>query len=103
MNPPNAPLVSTIRERCRLCYTCVRECPAKAIRIAAGQAQVLADRCIGCGNCVVACPTGAMRLVRKQQETVPPLDTEALHEEIMAHKKGTIGKMRLVGKLMLGR
>ena len=34
------PLVSTIGERCRVCYQCVRECPAKAIRIADHQAQV---------------------------------------------------------------
>ena len=32
--------VQTIRERCRVCYTCVRECPAKAIRILGGQAEV---------------------------------------------------------------
>ncbi len=49
------PLVSTIRERCRVCYTCVRECPAKAIRIADGQAEVISERCIGCGNCVRVC------------------------------------------------
>ena len=66
-------------------------------------ALVNLDRCIGCGNCVVTCPTGAMSLLRKKKETVPPQDTEALHDEIMAHKKGTIGRMRLVGKLMLGR
>ena len=34
MNAVTTPLVSTIGERCRVCYTCVRECPAKAIRIA---------------------------------------------------------------------
>ena len=36
-------LVTTIRERCRVCYTCVRECPAKAIRIRAGRAEVIAE------------------------------------------------------------
>ena len=34
MNATALPLVSTIGERCRVCYQCVRECPAKAIRIA---------------------------------------------------------------------
>ena len=48
-------LVKTIRERCRVCYTCVRECPAKAIRVVSGQAEVIAERCIGCGNCVKVC------------------------------------------------
>ena len=55
MNSKNAPLVSTIKERCRVCYTCVRECPAKAIRIADQQAEVISDRCVGCGNCVRVC------------------------------------------------
>ncbi|MCL4191104.1 MAG: 4Fe-4S binding protein, partial [Thermoguttaceae bacterium] len=41
--------ITTIGERCRMCYTCVRECPAKAIRIVAGQAEVIGDRCIACG------------------------------------------------------
>jgi signal transduction histidine kinase/iron only hydrogenase large subunit-like protein len=49
------PLVTTIPDRCRTCYQCVRECPAKAIRIIDGQAEVIAERCIGCGNCVRVC------------------------------------------------
>ena len=53
------PLVTTIKERCRICFTCVRECPAKAIRIADGQAEVLPKRCIGCGNCVRVCSQNA--------------------------------------------
>ncbi len=56
------PLVSTIKERCRVCYTCVRECPAKAIRISGGQAEVISERCIGCGNCVRVCSQNAKQV-----------------------------------------
>jgi signal transduction histidine kinase/iron only hydrogenase large subunit-like protein len=59
MPTSNTVLVTTIGEKCRTCYTCVRECPAKAIRILDGQAQVLHERCIGCGNCVRVCSQGA--------------------------------------------
>ena len=52
-------LVYTIKELCRTCYTCVRECPAKAIRIVGGQAEVITDRCIACGNCTKVCSQGA--------------------------------------------
>ena len=58
------PLVTTIREKCRMCYTCVRECPAKAICISGGQAEVIPDRCIGCGNCVRVCSQNAKRMLR---------------------------------------
>src|SRR5512139_260661 len=57
------PLVTTIRERCRVCYTCVRECPAKAIRIVSGQAEVIPSRCIGCGCCVRVCSQGAKEIL----------------------------------------
>ena len=57
------PLVTTIKERCRTCYTCVRECPAKAIRIFEGQAEVLVERCIGCGNCVRVCSQRAKQVL----------------------------------------
>jgi len=50
-----AAYITTIKERCRMCYTCVRECPAKAIRVVTGQAEVLPERCIACGNCVGVC------------------------------------------------
>jgi signal transduction histidine kinase/iron only hydrogenase large subunit-like protein len=55
----NDSLVSTIKDRCRVCYTCVRECPAKAIKIINGQATILPERCIGCGNCTKVCSQGA--------------------------------------------
>ena len=45
-----------------MCYTCVRECPVKAIRITEGQAQVVGDRCITCGNCSRICSQHAKLL-----------------------------------------
>jgi signal transduction histidine kinase/Fe-S-cluster-containing hydrogenase component 2 len=63
MTQQSLPFITTIHDRCRRCYTCVRECPAKAIRIAGGQADVVADRCIGCGNCVRVCSQNAKRVL----------------------------------------
>lgn len=63
MNRAQDGSITTIKERCRVCYTCVRECPAKAIRINDGQAEVLAVRCIGCGNCVRVCSQKAKQVV----------------------------------------
>ena len=56
-------VVHTVKEKCRVCFTCVRECPAKAIRITDGQAEVIGDRCIGCGNCVRVCSQKAKRVL----------------------------------------
>ena len=65
-------LVSTIKERCRVCYTCVRECPAKAIRIVGGQAEVINARCIACGNCIKVCSQYA-KVYRKEIDQVREL------------------------------
>jgi iron only hydrogenase large subunit-like protein/nitrogen-specific signal transduction histidine kinase len=59
MTTDDEPLVRTIKERCKACYTCVRGCPAKAIRISNGQAEIIKERCIGCANCVLMCSRGA--------------------------------------------
>ena len=62
-------VVHTIEERCRRCYTCVRECPARAVKIKDGQAVVLETRCISCGHCVRVCSQKA-KLVEDATETV---------------------------------
>ncbi|MBI5170693.1 MAG: 4Fe-4S binding protein [Candidatus Eisenbacteria bacterium] len=59
--------ITTVTERCRMCYACVRECPVKAIRITDGQARVIAERCIACGNCVRVCSQHA-KLLRSSVE-----------------------------------
>ncbi|MBN1478736.1 4Fe-4S binding protein [candidate division KSB1 bacterium] len=53
------PVISTIEEKCKRCYSCIRECPAKAIKVENGQAKVIESRCLGCGHCVIVCSQGA--------------------------------------------
>jgi iron only hydrogenase large subunit-like protein len=62
MTPDRLPLVYTEKEICKTCYTCVRGCPAKAIRIFNGQAEIIEERCINCANCVLMCSRGAKRI-----------------------------------------
>ena len=71
------PLVETIKERCRVCYTCVRECPTKAIRISSGQAEVLMERCIGCGNCYRVCSQHAKTILSFNDTVEQLLDSSA--------------------------
>ncbi|NLN94399.1 MAG: 4Fe-4S dicluster domain-containing protein [Candidatus Hydrogenedens sp.] len=78
------PLVTTIKERCRVCYTCVRECPAKAIRVADGQADVLPARCIGCGNCVQVCGMKAKRAYDSTEEVRALLESDEAVVAIVA-------------------
>ncbi len=56
------PLITIDPNKCRMCYACVRECPAKAIRVVDGQASVIQPRCIGCGNCLRVCSQNAKQV-----------------------------------------
>jgi two-component system, NtrC family, sensor kinase len=64
-------IVTTAKERCKRCYSCVRRCPAKAIRVQGGQAEVMKERCIGCGRCVRACTRHAREIVNNLPHVVP--------------------------------
>ncbi len=75
--PSNKSFVETIKERCRVCYTCVRECPAKAIRISDGQAEIIGQRCINCGNCVRVCSQRAKQVIGSIGEVRALLDSGA--------------------------
>lgn len=77
-------LVYTIKELCRTCYTCVRECPAKAIRIVGGQAEVIDERCIACGNCTKVCSQGAKVFLNTTDRVITLLDEKIDSAAILA-------------------
>jgi len=77
-------LVYTIKELCRTCYTCVRECPAKAIRIVGGQADVIDERCIACGNCTKVCSQGAKVFLNTTDRVLKLLESNSKVAAIVA-------------------
>ena len=48
-------IVYTEREKCKGCYACIRNCPAKAIKVREGLSEVIKERCIDCGVCIQIC------------------------------------------------
>jgi len=93
------------KDTCTGCGKCVERCQVNAVNIDkhSGIASVNLNRCIGCGNCAVTCSPGAMNLIAKEKTTVPPENSEELYDIIMKKKKGTLGKIKLVFKLILKR
>lgn len=53
------PVVSTIGEKCKKCYACIKSCPARAIKVKDGKASVMEERCISCGHCTTVCSQNA--------------------------------------------
>ena len=67
--------VYTVGDLCKKCYSCVRECPTKAIEVHAGQADIIESLCISCGRCVLTCTQNAKR-IRSSTAAVQGLLTE---------------------------
>ncbi len=57
-----SPLFEIHQETCIKCYSCVRICPVKAIRVDVNTEfpSIINERCIGCGSCFSACSPGAI-------------------------------------------
>lgn len=101
-------LVFTIKDKCKVCYTCVRECPVKAIKIVNGQAEVIDKRCIGCGNCVKVCIQDAKVFLNATEQVYELLQSKqkviaiiapsfpAEFEEIIDYKV-LVGMIRALG------
>ena len=67
-----APLIEPEEDSCLECWTCVRLCPAKAIKFGNGHPEIITDRCVSCGSCVTAC-SNAGYVVRDDTEKVRKL------------------------------
>lgn len=74
---PLRTFVKTVKDRCRVCYTCVRECPARAIKIRDGQAEIIEESCICCGNCVRVCSQEAKQCVSTERDVQRLLEGKA--------------------------
>ena len=66
--------IQTVEERCRKCYSCVRNCPVKAIKVKENWAEVIHERCIGCGKCVKVCAQQAKIVTESTGKILRMLD-----------------------------
>jgi electron transport complex protein RnfB len=75
-------------EACTQCGDCISRCQVNALSMTGPGETALVERkrCIGCGLCVPTCPAEAVELRRKDAEITPPLDEEALYDQIEANR-----------------
>ncbi|MCM0081091.1 sigma 54-interacting transcriptional regulator [Geomonas sp. Red32] len=69
--------IVTLTDQCRKCYSCVRSCPVKAIKVERSYTEIIFERCIGCGNCLSTCPQHAKVIADKVGETEALLASDA--------------------------
>lgn len=65
------PLFSIQQDHCVKCYSCVRICPVKAIRVDINTEfpSIVDERCIGCGSCYRSCPQHVISYRSALEET----------------------------------
>ncbi|MDA8226585.1 MAG: sigma 54-interacting transcriptional regulator [Desulfitobacterium hafniense] len=65
-------IITIKSDLCKACYSCVRNCPVKAIKVEDGKARVVDERCICCGSCLKVCSQNA-KVVERHTEEVKKL------------------------------
>ncbi|MCX6286110.1 MAG: 4Fe-4S binding protein [Bacteroidetes bacterium] len=67
----DSPLFEIHHETCIKCYSCVRICPVKAIKVDVNTEfpSIIRERCIGCGSCYMACSPAAITYRSSISET----------------------------------
>lgn len=61
-------VIQTNSELCKKCYSCVRGCHVKAVKIEGGKASIEEELCIQCGQCVAGCSQGAKKTLSEMDE-----------------------------------
>lgn len=90
-------------DACNGCGNCEKRCQVAAAKLSDKNhlSSIDPNRCIGCGVCIPSCPENAISLHKKPDEVIPPATRENLYDIIMSNKKGTFGKLKLIGKLLV--
>ncbi|MDD2411915.1 MAG: [Fe-Fe] hydrogenase large subunit C-terminal domain-containing protein [Bacteroidales bacterium] len=72
-------LFSVSPNKCTLCFSCIRNCPVKAIDIdSKNEKAVISDeRCIGCGICYKICPEDAIGYRKDFDKAVKALESDS--------------------------
>lgn len=90
-------------DKCNGCGVCIKRCPMDAVELVEEKAAVNLDRCIGCGNCVPTCGMKAMSLQMKDDPIEPPKTRDQLYTKIMLKKRGVLGSLKMLGKILFKR
>jgi Na+-translocating ferredoxin:NAD+ oxidoreductase subunit B len=90
---------------CTGCGICEKRCQVNAVSVQGkpGRAVISAGRCIGCGLCVPTCPAECLRLIPRDGENVPPDDTLELYDTIRGNRKGKLGELGILVKILFRR
>jgi diguanylate cyclase (GGDEF)-like protein len=106
----SSPLIYCDKSACRECWSCVRTCPARAIRVVDGVSEIIAEKCVACGRCVSDCGHGghavrddvprARALLASGRPVVALLATEsvaAVYPRPLSDVQATLEKMGFIG------
>ena len=89
--------INVIKEKCKGCTKCVRNCPFSAITME-GKLAVIGSACTGCGQCIEVCPFNA---IEKTEEEKSVVDI-SLYHGVWVFAEQREGKLMQVAIELLG-